>query len=69
MNDVLLRYSQGLPVFRVEDQGKTWAESSWNGCGGRAGGAVALYWASFLSTMVMNTPHDVGGSYDSSWRK
>lgn len=33
MNDVLLRYSQGLPVFRVEDQGKTWAESGRNGWG------------------------------------
>lgn len=26
---------------------------------------MALYWASFLSTMVMNTPQEVGGSYDS----
>lgn len=67
MNDVLLRYSQGLPVLRVEDRGKTWAESSRNGCVcvWWGGGAVVLYWASFLSTMVMNTPQEVGGSCDS----
>lgn len=50
MNDVLLRYSQGLPVLRVEDRGKTWAESSRNGCvcGGVEGQWPCIGLLSFL---------------------
>lgn len=37
MNDVLLRYSQGLPVFRVEDGGRLGLRAAGMGVWGEGG--------------------------------